>query len=301
MKIAILSSKPKGIGPQRLKQAARDAGHKVRIINYTKCYCNVERNNPMVFYKGKALDDLDAIIPRVAIDSQGYGSAIIRQFEMMGVYSTTGSLAFLRARDKLRSLQLLARHNIDIPKTIFSRETKDVDSLIDAVGGSPIIIKLVRGSLGAGVILGETRKASKSIIQALYNQEIDILVQEFISESRGTDIRAFVIDGKVVAAMRRTAVGDEFRSNISLGAAAELIDLSKKQTNIAIRAAQAMNLQIAGVDILQSSRGPLVVEVNAFPGFKGIEAASGLDIAGMVISHVEQNTMKKRRRDKIGA
>jgi len=220
---------------------------------------------------------------------------------MMGVYSTTGSLAFLRARDKLRSLQLLARHGIDIPITVFARRAKDVDSLIDAVGGAPLIIKLARGSMGAGVMLGETRKAAKSIIQAFYSQNLSILIQEFINESRGTDIRAFVINGKVVAAMRRTAVGDEFRSNYSLGGTTEMIDLTKKQTNLAIRAAQAMNLQIAGVDILQAKRGPLVVEVNAFPGFEGIEGASGIDIAGQIMTYIEENTTKKRKRDKIGA
>ncbi|MEI7818952.1 MAG: 30S ribosomal protein S6--L-glutamate ligase [bacterium] len=301
MKIAILSCHPKGVGPQRLKQAAKDHGHSVRIIDYTKCYCNIEKNNPMVFYRGKPLNDLDAIIPRIATKNQSFGSAIIRQFEMMGVYSTTGSLAFLRARDKLRSLQLLARHGIDIPITVFARRAKDVDSLIDAVGGAPLIIKLARGSLGAGVMLGETRKAAKSIIQAFYSQNLSILIQEFINESRGTDVRAFVINGKVVAAMRRTAVGDEFRSNVSLGGTTEVIDLTKKQTNLAIRAAQAMNLQIAGVDILQAKRGPLVVEVNAFPGFEGIEGASGIDIAGQIMTHIEENTSKKRRRDKIGA
>lgn len=301
MRIVILSSHKNGKGPQRLLQAALDRGHEAEIIDYRKCYCNIVKSKPQVYYQGKALEGVDAIIPRIAIANQSYGSAIIRQFEMMGVFTTTGSLAFLRARDKLRSAQLFARHDIDLPKTVFARETKNVDELIDMVGGAPLIVKLARGSLGAGVILAETRKAAKSIIQAFYSENMNILVQEFIEESRGTDIRVFIVNGKIVAAIKRQAKGDEFRSNISLGATAEEIELKKKEANLALKAAQRMNLAIAGVDILRSKRGPLIMEVNAFPGFAGIEKTTGKDVAGQVIEYIEENVSKKRRRDKVGA
>ncbi len=301
MRIVILSSVPHGTGPQRLLKAALSRGHQTEIVDYTKCYCNIVKSTPQIYYKGEALHDVDAIIPRIAIANQSYGSAIIRQFEMMNVFTTTGSLAFLRARDKLRSLQLLARHNIDIPKTVFARDTKDVDSLIEMVGGAPLIVKLARGSLGAGVILAETKKAAKSIIQAFYAENMNILVQEFIEESRGMDVRVFVINGEVVGAIKRQAQGDEFRSNISLGATAEPVELTKKERNLALQAARVMNLQIAGVDMLRSDRGPLIMEVNAFPGLAGIEKATGKDIATEIITYIEENALKKRKRDKIGA
>jgi ribosomal protein S6--L-glutamate ligase len=304
MRIVILSNWIKGPGSLRLKEAAEKRGHDVRVIDYKKCYCNIQKSKPQVFYQGKPLEGIDAIIPRISISSQSYGSAIIRQFEMMNVFSTTGSLAFIRTRDKLRSMQLLARHDIDIPKTVFAHSSKrneDVEKLIDIVGGTPLIIKLARGSLGVGVVLAETRSAAKAIIQAFYSQEVNILVQEFIEEASGSDVRVFIVGGKIVGAMKRQAPEGEFRSNIHLGAKGESIKLTRAERNISLSAARAMNLDIAGVDLLQSERGPLVMEVNAFPGLEGIEAATGQDISSEVIRYIEENITKKPKRDKVGA
>lgn len=304
MRILILANIIKGEGAQRLKKAGIERGHDVQIIDYKKCYCNIQKSKPQVFYEGKSLEGIDAIIPRIAISTQSYGSAIIRQFEMMNVFSTTGSLAFIRTRDKLRSMQLLARKDIDFPKTVFahsSKRTEDVGKLIDIVGGAPLIIKLARGSLGVGVVLAETRSAAKAIIQAFYSQEVNILLQEFIEEASGTDVRVFIVGGKIVGAMKRIAPEGEFRSNIHLGATSESIKLTRAERNIALAAAKAMNLQIAGVDILQSNRGPLVMEVNAFPGLQGIETTTGLDISGEIFKYIEDNITKKPKRDKVGA
>jgi ribosomal protein S6--L-glutamate ligase len=304
MRILILANIINGEGAQRLKKAGIERGHDVQIIDYKKCYCNIQKSKPQVFYEGKPLEGIDAIIPRIAISSQSYGSAIIRQFEMMNVFSTTGSLAFIRTRDKLRSMQLLARKDIDFPATVFahsSKRTEDVGKLIDIVGGAPLIIKLAKGSLGVGVVLAETRSAAKAIIQAFYSQEVNILLQEFIEEANGTDVRVFIVGGKIVGAMKRIAPEGEFRSNIHLGATSESIKLTRAERNIALASAKAMNLQIAGVDILQSNRGPLVMEVNAFPGLQGIETTTGLDISGEIIKYIEDNITKKPKRDKVGA
>jgi ribosomal protein S6--L-glutamate ligase len=304
MRILILANIVKGEGAQRLMKSAVERGHDVQIIDYKKCYCHIQKSKPQVFYEGKALTGIDAIIPRIAVSTQSYGSAIIRQFEMMNVFSTTGSLAFIRTRDKLRSMQLLARHDIDFPNTVFahsSKRTEDVGKLIDIVGGTPLIIKLARGSLGVGVVLAETRSAAKAIIQAFYSQEVNILLQEFIEESSGMDVRVFIVGGKIVGAMKRIAPEGEFRSNIHLGATSESIKLTRAERILALAAAKAMNLQIAGVDILQSNRGPLVMEVNAFPGLQGIESTTGLDISGEIIRYIENNITKKPKRDKVGA
>lgn len=302
MKIAILSRPNRKNGADRLMQAALDRGHEVEIIDYTQCYCNIEKSKPQIYYNGEILPKFDAIIPRISIASQSYGSVVIRQFEMMNTFTTTGSLAFLRARDKLRSMQLLARRNVDIPKTVVARETKDVDELIRMVGGAPLIIKISKGSLGVGVVLAETKKAARSIIQAFYSQGVNILVQEFIAEANGEDVRVFVVDGKVVAAMKRKTLDeDEFRSNINLGGVGEPIKLTKKEESIAIKAAKTMHLAIAGIDILRSKRGPLVMEVNAFPMLSGIEMATDVDIAGEIISYVERSVGVRPKRDKVGA
>jgi ribosomal protein S6--L-glutamate ligase len=302
MKIAILSRPNRKNGAERLMEAAIKRGHEATIIDYTECYCNVQKNNPEIFYRGKELPHFDAIIPRISISSQSYGSVVIRQFEMMNTFTTTGSLAFLRARDKLRSMQLLARYNIDIPKTVVARETKDVNGLIDSVGGTPLIIKIAKGSQGVGVVLAETRKAARSIIQAFYSQGVNILVQEFIGEANGEDIRVFIIDGKVVAAMKRKTLDvDEFRSNINLGGVGEPVELTKKEEKAAIKAARIMHLSIAGIDILRSKRGPLVMEANAFPMLSGIEATTGLDIGDLMIQYVERSVGVKPKRDKVGA
>lgn len=301
MRIAILSRPNRKNGATRLLSAARKRGHKARIIDYTECYCNVEKSKPQIFYKGKPLTHYDAIIPRISIDSQSYGSAIVRQFEMMNVFTTTGSLAFIRARDKLRSMQLLARNNVDIPKTVVARETRDADDLIGLVGGPPVIIKIARGSQGVGVVLAETKKAARSIIQAFYSQNVNILVQEFIAEANGEDIRVFIVDSKVVAAMKRKTLDeDEFRSNINLGGVGEPVELTKKEKAIALKAAKTMHLSIAGVDLLRSERGPLVMEVNSFPMLTGIEATTKVDIADEIIRYVEKSVGVKPKKDAVG-
>lgn len=301
MKILILARPNRKNGAERLLAAAKERGHVSRIIDYTKCYCNVVKSKPQVYYEGKPLEGVDAIIPRISIFNQSYGSVVIRQFEMMNVFSTTGSLAFIRARDKLRSMQLLARHDIDIPKTVVANSTDSVDELIAMVGGAPLIVKLARGSQGMGVMLAETRSAAKAIIQAFYSQKVNILVQEFIEESGGSDVRVFIINGKIVGAMKRQAPEGEFRSNIHLGGEGVSIKLTRSERQVALGAARAMNLDIAGVDLLQASEGPLVMEVNAFPMFAGIEKVTGHDIAGQIIQYIEDHVPKKRKRDRVGA
>lgn len=302
MRIAILSRPNRKNGADRLLAAAKKRGHRAQIVDYTKCYCNVEKGKPQIFYNGKPLPHFDAIIPRISIASQSYGSAIIRQFEMMNVFTTTGSLAFLRARDKLRSMQLLARNNVDIPRTVVARETKDVDKIIDLAGGTPVIIKIARGSQGVGVVLAETKKAARSIIQAFYSQNVNILVQEFIAEAGGQDVRVFIVDGRVVAAMKRQTLDeDEFRSNINLGGVGEPVNLTPKEERIARKAARLMHLSVAGVDILRSKRGPLVMEVNAFPMLTGIEATTRVDIADAIIEYVEKSVGVKPKKDRVGA
>jgi len=299
MKIGILARPGRKNGAERLLEVARERGHTARIIDYTVCYAVVEKNKTQIYYGGEPLEDYDAIIPRISISSQSFGSAIIRQFEVMNVFSTTGSLGFIRARDKLRSMQLLSRRGIDIPKTAFARNAKDADAIMELVGGVPVVIKIARGSQGVGVVLAETRSAGRAIMQAFYSQGVELLVQEFIKEASGTDIRVFVIDGKVVGSMKRTSQ-DDFRSNVHLGGTTEAVELTRKERNLSIKAAQVMNLPIAGIDLLRSEKGPLVMEVNAFPMFAGIEAATGQDIAAEVIKYVEQSVTKKPKRDRVG-
>lgn len=302
MKIAILARPNRKNGAERLVKAASLRGHDAQIVDYTECYCNVEKSKPQIFYRGEQLPQFDAIIPRISIDSQSYGSVIIRQFEMMNTFTTTGSLAFIRARDKLRSMQLLARANVDIPKTAVARQTKDVLGLIDMVGGAPLVVKVAKGSQGVGVVLAETKKAAKSIIQAFFSQNVNILVQEFIAEANGEDVRVIVIDGKVIAAMKRSTLDeDEFRSNINLGGVGEPVELSKREERAAIKAAKFMHLPIAGVDLLRSKRGPLVMEVNAFPMLSGIEATTKVNVADEIIQYIERSVGVKPKRDKVGA
>ncbi|MSR68627.1 30S ribosomal protein S6--L-glutamate ligase [Candidatus Saccharibacteria bacterium] len=301
MKIVILSRSNRKNGSERLLGAALERGHQAKIVDYTKCYCNVVKSKPQVYYAGKPLEGIDAVIPRISISSQSYGSAIIRQFEMMNVFSTTGSLAFIRTRDKLRSMQLLARHDIDIPKTVVANSTDSTDEVIAMVGGAPLIVKVARGSQGMGVMLAETRSAAKAIIQAFYSQKVNILIQEFIEESSGTDVRVFIVGGKIVGAMKRQAPEGEFRSNIYLGGHGVPIKLTRPERQMALEAAKAMNLDIAGVDLLQAERGPLVMEVNAFPMLAAIEEVTKHNIAGKIIEYVENHVPKKRKKDKVGA
>lgn len=303
MRIAILSNGPGNYSTKRLKQVAKERGHEVRVIKYKECYASIEQNNPKVSYRGEDLARYDAIIPRIASNMTRYGTAIVRQLEMQGVYTVSSSIAINRSRDKLRSLQLLAKYGVGIPKTIVSRNSADIDDLLEKLGGTPVIIKLARGTHGNGVVLAETKKAAKSVLQAFYLTNEDgtnILVQEYIKESAGTDIRALVVGGRVVASMQRQSLDDDFRSNLHKGGTGTKVRLTDEERKMCIKAAKAMGLAIAGVDFMRSERGPLILEVNASPGF-GIEKITGRDVAGRIIDYVEQNAKRKPKKDKVGA
>lgn len=303
MNIAILSNGPGNYSTKRLKEEAIKRGHTVKIVKYRECYASIERNNPTVSYKGEDLTKFDAIIPRIASHMTRYGTAIVRQLEMQGVYTVSSSIAINRSRDKLRSSQLLAKAGVGIPKTVFSRNSTDIDDLIEKLGGTPVIIKLARGTHGNGVVLAETKKAAKSVLQAFYLTNDDgtnVLLQEFVKESAGTDIRAFVVGSRVVASMKRQSLDDDFRSNLHKGGEGTKIKLTEEERKMAIKAARAMGLNVAGVDMMRSERGPLVLEVNASPGF-GIEKVTGRDVAGPIIEYVEMNAKRRNRKDKVGA
>lgn len=303
MKIAILSNGPGNYSTKRLKEVAIARGHEVKVIKYRDCYASIEQDKPTVSYRGEDLVNFDAIVPRIAANMTRYGTAIVRQLEMQGVYTVSSSIAINRSRDKLRSLQLLARSGVGIPKTIVSRNSTDIDDLIDKAGGTPVIIKLARGTHGNGVVLAETKKAAKSVLQALYLTNEDgtnVLLQEFIKESAGTDIRAFVVGGRVVASMKRQSLDDDFRSNLHRGGEGTVVKLTEQETKMAIKAAKAMGLNIAGVDLMRSERGPLVLEVNSSPGF-GIEKVTGRDVATPIIEYIEQNAKRGSKKDKVGA
>ncbi len=299
MKIGIITRQP-GYTVKRLREEARARGHQVKTIKYPECYVEIQRDKPTVFYRGQDLDDFDVIIPRIMPGMTSYGTAIVRQFEMMGVYTTVKSIAISRSRDKLRSMQLMSKVGVGIPKTIFSRETSDVDDLIDRVG-LPVIIKLASGTQGNGVVLAETRKVARSVIQAFYVNETAFLIQEFIQESAGVDIRAFVVGTQVVASMQRQSLDDDFRSNIHQGGTGTVVKLTDEEKKVAIKAAKAMGLAICGVDLMRSSRGPLVLEVNSAPGLEGIERVTGRNIAGKIIDYIENNAKRNNKKDKIGA
>lgn len=303
MKIAILSNGPGNYSTKRLKEVAKERGHTVKIIKYRDCYASIERSNPTVSYKGEDLGNFDAIIPRIAAYMTRYGTAIVRQLEMQGVYSLSSSIAITRSRDKLRTMQLLARAGVGIPKTVVSRNSTDIDDLLEKIGGTPVIIKLASGTHGNGVVLAETKKAAKSVLQALYLSNEDgtnVLLQEFVEESAGVDIRTFVVGNRVVASMKRQSLDDDFRSNLHKGGEGTPIKLTDEERKIAIKAAKAMGLNVAGVDLMRSERGPLVLEVNSSPGF-GIEKITGRDVATAIIEYVELNAKQRNRKDKIGA
>jgi ribosomal protein S6--L-glutamate ligase len=303
MKIAILSNGPGNYSTKRLKQVALDRGHEVDVIKHRDCYALIEKSQPLVLHSGEPLLGYDAIIPRIGSSMTRYGSAIVRQFEMQGVYTITSSLAIVRSRDKLRSMQLLARAGVGIPKTVVARGTADVEGLIEQLGGTPVIIKLARGTHGNGVVLADSKKAAKSVLQAFYvmDQEgTNILLQEFVKESAGEDIRAFVVGSKVVASMKRQSLDDDFRSNLHQGGAGEAVKLTEEERKTAIKAARTMGLNFCGVDMMRSARGPLVLEVNSSPGF-GIEQVTGRDVATPVIEYIEQNAKRRNKKDKIGA
>lgn len=303
MKIAILSNGPGNYSTKRLKEEALKRGHTVEIIKYRDCYASIEQNKPTVSYKGEDLGKFDAVIPRIASYMTRYGTAIVRQLEMQGIYMASSSIAINRSRDKLRSMQLLAKAGVGIPKTVFSRNSTDIDSLIEKIGGTPVIVKLARGTHGNGVVLAETKKAAKSVLQAFYLTNEDgtnILLQEYIEESAGTDIRAFVVGGRVIASMKRQSLDDDFRSNLHKGGEGTIVKLTEEENKMAVKAAKAMGLNIAGVDMMRSERGPLILEVNASPGF-GIEKVTGRNVAGPIIEYVEQNAKRGSKKDKVGA
>ncbi|MEW6612184.1 MAG: 30S ribosomal protein S6--L-glutamate ligase [Pseudomonadota bacterium] len=289
MKIAILSRNRKLYSTQRLMVAAQARGHEARVIDPLRCYMNITSRKPQVIYKGEVLQGFDAVIPRIGSSITFYGTAVLRQFEMMGVYSANESVAIARARDKLRSLQLLARAGVAMPVTGFAHSPHDVDDVIRQVGGAPLVIKLLSGSQGIGVVLAETQQAAESVIDAFMELRADILVQEFIKEAQGADIRAFVVGGRVIAAMRRQAKPGEFRSNLHRGGRAERIKLGAAERALAVQAARTLGLNIAGVDMLQSAAGPVVIEVNSTPGLEGIETSTGVDVAGRIIEFVEKH------------
>lgn len=289
MKIAILSRNQKLYSTRRLVEAAEQRGHEVVVLDHLKCVLVIEKGNPHIYYGGQEVTGIDAIIPRIGTSVTFYGAAVVRQFEQMKVFSSVESQALVRSRDKLRSLQLLAKAGIGMPKTAFASAPKNIDNVLTQVGGAPVVIKLLEGTQGIGVILAETHKSAKSVIESFLALKANILVQEFIKEAGGADIRAFIVDGKIVGAMKRQGLPGEFRSNLHRGGSANVIELSKEERETAIKAAKKLGLAIAGVDMLQSSRGPLVMEVNSSPGLEGIEGATGVDIAGKIIEYVERN------------
>lgn len=303
MKIAILSNGNANYSTRRLLEEAAKRGHEVHVIKYKNCYISIAQHQNQVFYKGKPLGKYDAVIPRIASNMTKYGTAVVRQLEMQGEYCLSKSLAIVRARDKLRSMQLLAKNGIDVPKTVVSRNTADIDELLDQLNDMPVIIKLASGTHGNGVVLAETKKAARSVMQAFYLSDADgtnILLQEFVKESAGSDIRAFVVGSKVVASMKRQSLDDDFRSNLHKGGTGAPIKLTAEEEKVAVKAAKTMGLSVAGVDLMRSSRGPLVLEVNASPGF-GIEKVTGRNVAGKIIEYVEMNANRTIKKDKVGA
>ncbi len=300
MNIAILSRESDNYSTKRLKEEALNRGHKVQVIDYSKCYITVERDNPVVRYKGKEVRDINVIIPRVSASLTNYGSSITRQFEMQNVPSTTSSIALVRSRDKLRSMQLLAKAGVGIPKTVVVRETADFDDVLKQVGGAPAIIKVARGTHGNGVVLAETPKAALAVMQAFYVEGVNFLVQEFVAESAGVDIRSVVVNGKVVASMLRQSLDDDFRSNLHQGGEGITVKLTDEERKTVRKAAKSMGLSVAGVDMIRSNQGPLVLEVNASPGFS-IEKVTGRNVATKVIEYAEVLARAGRRKDKVGA
>ena len=289
MRIGILSRNAHLYSTARIVEAAEKRGHQVQVIDHQKCVLVIESSKPRIIYKGEELPKFDAIIPRIGASVTFYGAAVVRQFAQMHTFSTLEPQALVRSRDKLRSLQLLAKAGLGMPKTAFASNPKNIDDVLNQVGGAPVVIKLLEGTQGIGVILAETRNSAKSVIEAFLDVEVNILVQEFIAEAKGADIRAFVVDGQIVGAMRRQGAEGDFRSNLHRGGTASVLELSPEEKVTAIKAVKKLGLVIAGVDMLQSKRGPLVMEVNSSPGLEGIEGATGVDIASKIIEYVERN------------
>jgi len=295
MKIAILSQNDALYSTQRLKKAGEAQGHQIEVINYLSCLANITSHNPHIFYKGKILEKFDAIIPRIGGIKSFYGAAIVRQFELMGTFTPNNSQAIALSRNKLSSLQTLAREGINIPKTGFVNDAQDIDSLIDSLGGTPLIIKILEGSQGIGVILAENQQSAKSIIEAFQSSNINILIQEYIEEAKGADLRCFIIDNQIVASMQRQSPQAEFRSNLHRGGKAIEMKLTAQERAIALKSAKILGLKLAGVDLLRSQHGPLVVEVNSSPGLKGIETTSGINIADKIIQFAASNFVKNHK------
>jgi ribosomal protein S6--L-glutamate ligase len=289
MKIAVLSRNPRLYSTRRLVEAGQQRGHEMVVIDTLRAYMNIASHKPQIHYRGQAMEGFDAVIPRIGASVTFYGCAVLRQFEMMGVYPLNESVAISRSRDKLRALQLLSRKGIGLPVTGFAHSPDDIPDLIQMVGGAPLVIKVLEGTQGMGVVLAETHKAAESVIEAFLGLKQDIMVQEYIQEAGGADIRCFVVGDKVIAAMKRQAKAGEFRSNLHRGGSASLIKITPEERMTAVRAARVMGLNVAGVDILRSNHGPLVMEVNSSPGLEGIETTTGKDVAGMIVQHLEKN------------
>lgn len=305
MKIAILSNGNANYSTRRLKEVAEARGHEVDVIKYKNCYVSIEKNNPAVYYKGKEIDlkQYQAIVPRIANYMTKYGTAVVRQLEREGIFTTASAIAISRSRDKLRASQVLSKAGVEIPRTVISRNSTDIDGMLDLLGGAPVIIKLAASTHGNGVVLAESKKAAKSVLQAFYLRNDDgtnVMLQEYISESAGTDIRAFVVGGRVVASMRRQSLDDDFRSNLHKGGEGSVVKLTDEERKTVVKAAKALGLSVCGVDLMRSNRGPLVLEVNASPGF-GIEKVTKRDVATPIIEYIERNAKKGAKKDKIGS
>lgn len=298
MKIAMLARNAKLYSHQRLKEAAEERGHELDIINTLRCYMNIASRRPEMYYNGEKLEGYDAVIPRIGASVTFYGLAVLRQFEMMGVYPLNESVAIGRSRDKLRSMQLLARDGIGLPVTTFAHDPKQTDEVLKLAGGAPIVIKLLEGTQGLGVVLADTDRSATSVVEAFRASGTNILLQEFIKESGGTDIRAIVVGGKVIAAMKRTGAEGDFRSNLHRGGSAQVIKLSPEERSTAVRAAKSMGLNVCGVDMLRANHGPVVMEVNSSPGLEGVENATGLDVAGKIIEYLEKSAAKGNTKTK---
>ncbi len=298
MKIAMLARNPGLYSHQRLVEAAEARGHTIDIVNTLRCYMNIASRRPAIYYNGEKLVGYDAVIPRIGASVTFYGTAVLRQFEMMGVYPLNESVGIGRSRDKLRSMQLLARDGIGLPVTTFAHDPKQTEEVLELAGGAPLVIKLLEGTQGLGVVLADTDRSAKSVIEAFRATNTNILVQEFIKEAGGSDIRAIVIGNKVVAAMKRTGADGDFRSNLHRGGSAQVIKLSPEERSTAVRAAKAMGLNVCGVDMLRANHGPVVMEVNSSPGLEGVEKATGLDIAGKIIEYMEKNAQPGKTRTK---
>ena len=298
MKIAMMARNPTLYSHQRLKEAAEQRGHELQIINTLRCYMNIASRRPEMYYNGEKLEGFDAVIPRIGASVTFYGLAVLRQFEMMGVYPLNESVAIGRSRDKLRSMQLLARDGIGLPVTTFAHDPKQTEEVLKLAGGAPLVVKLLEGTQGLGVVLADTDRSAKSVIEAFRATNTNILIQEFIKEAGGTDIRALVVGGKVVAAMKRTGAEGEFRSNLHRGGSAQVVKLNPEERSTAVRAAKSMGLEVCGVDMLRANHGAVVMEVNSSPGLEGVEKATGIDIAGKIIEHLEKVAKQGKTRTK---